>query len=104
MNLLETYPEILTVEQVANILNVSVGTVYGLHGLRKIRIGEGRGIIRILKTVLIDYINSRAQREVNVDASQKTQRHKEMGLPDLYTWKEVQALRLGYEGRSTKRG
>ena len=103
MNFLEIYPDILTVEDVAEILKVSVGTVYGLHGLVKIRIGEGRGIIRIRKSDLIDFINSRAQQEVNLDASKKTERYRKVGLPDLLTREEIQRIRVEHQTGSPGR-
>ena len=58
MNFLDKYPELLTVNQIAEILKVKVNMVYRLSGLVKIRIGKGRGLIRYRKIDLINYIKS----------------------------------------------
>jgi excisionase family DNA binding protein len=50
---------LLTVKQVAQRLNVSLGTVYDLCAKRKIphvRVGAGRGVIRIDEQALREYI------------------------------------------------
>jgi hypothetical protein len=91
-------PELLTVNQVAEILKVKANTVYGLHGLVRIRIGEGRGLIRYRKIDLINYIKSREEEEVNIDANQKKERYRKVGLSDMFSWKEIQAIRMEYKG------
>jgi hypothetical protein len=94
MNFLDTYPEILTVNQIAEILGVTVNTVYGMPDLAKIRIGKGRGVFRCKKTDLIDCIESRKE-EVNiVNANQKKERHGKMGVSTLLPWKELQKLQV----------
>jgi len=97
MDFLDKYPDLLTVSQIAEILNLKINTVYRLRDLVKIRIGQGRGLIRYRKIDLINYIRSREE-EVNFDANKKTERYRKVGLSDLFSWKEVQAIRLEYQG------
>lgn len=94
MNFLDTHPDILTVNQIADILKVKVNMVYRLTDLIKIRIGRGRGLIRYRKVDLINYIKSREEREVIVNANQKTERKRKVGISTLLSWKELQKLRL----------
>jgi hypothetical protein len=101
---LDENPELLTVNQVAEILKVKANTVYGLHGLVRIRIGEGRGLIRYRKIDLINYIKSREEEEINLDAYQKTERQRKMGVSPLLSRKELQTLCLEYKGRGTEGG
>ena len=96
MNFLDTYPEILTVNQIAEILGITVNMVYGLSDLVKIRIGKGRGLIRYRKIDLINYIRSREE-EFNLDENKKTERYRKVGLSDMLSLKQVQALRLEYQ-------
>jgi hypothetical protein len=96
MNFLDKYPELLTVNQIAEILKVKINMVYALTGLVKIRIGNGRGLIRYRKIDLINYIKSREE-EVNFNANKKTERYRKVGLSDMFSWKEVQALRLEHQ-------
>jgi hypothetical protein len=96
MNFLDTYPEILTVDQIADILKVKVNMVYALTGLVKIRIGKGRGLIRYRKIDLINYIKSREE-EVNLDANKKKERYRKVGLSDMLSLKEVQAIWMEYQ-------
>lgn len=96
MNFLDKYPEILTVNQIAEILSVKINTVYSLSGLVKFRICKGRGRIRFRKDDLISYIKSREE-EVNFDANKKTERYRKVGLSDMLSLKEVQAIRMGYQ-------
>jgi len=104
MNFLDTYPEILTVSQLAEILDITVNMVYGLPDLVKIRIGKGRGLIRYRKSDLINYIKSKEE-EVNiVNENQKKERHRKMGVSTLLPRKELQELRMEYEGRGTEGG
>jgi len=49
MNSLDSYPELMTVKQVAEYLQESVSSVYRIKGLRRIRIGNGKGRFRIFK-------------------------------------------------------
>jgi len=96
MDFLDKYPDLLTVNQIAEILRVNVNMVYRLRDLIKIKIGQGRGLTRYRKIDLINYIRSREE-EVNVDANKKTERHRKVGLPDMFLWKEVQAIRLEHQ-------
>ena len=96
MNFLDKYPDILTVNQIAEILKIKVNMVYALTGLVKIRIGKGRGLIRYRKIDLIKYIKSREE-EVNLDANKKKERYRKVGLSDMLSLKQVQALRLEYQ-------
>jgi hypothetical protein len=96
MSFLDTYPELLTVEEIAEILKVKINMIYGLRGLVKIRIGKGRGLIRYRKIDLIKYLKSREE-EVNFDANKKTERYRKVGLSDMFSWKEIQAIRLEYQ-------
>ena len=96
MNFLDKYPDLLTVSQIAEILKVKVNMVYGLCGLVKIRIGKGRGLIRCKKNDLINYIESREE-EVYLNANKKTERYRKVGLSDMLSLKQVQALRLEYQ-------
>ena len=104
MSFLDTYPELLTVEEIAEILKVKINMIYGLRGLVKFRIGQGRGLIRCRKNDLIDYIKSREEKGGIVNENQKKERHWKMGLSTLLPWKELQKLRIQYEGRGTEGG
>jgi hypothetical protein len=98
MDFLDKYPDLLTVDQLAEILKLKPQTVYELNGLVRIRIGQGRGLIRYRKIDLINYIKSREEEEVNIDANQKTERYRKVGLSDMHSWKEIQAIRMEYKG------
>jgi hypothetical protein len=54
-------------------------------------------MIRFKKTDFIDYINSGIE-EVNLDANQKKERYRKVGLSDMFSWKEIQAIRMEYKG------
>jgi hypothetical protein len=97
MNFLDKYPDLLTVNQVAEILILKPQTIYGLRGLKRTRVGNGQGMIRFKKTDFIDYINS-GMEEVNLDANKKKERHWKVGLSDMFSWKEVQAIRMEHKG------
>jgi hypothetical protein len=96
MKFLDKYPDLLTVDQIAEILTVKVNMVYALTDLIKIRIGKGRGLIRYRKIDLINYIKSREEK-VNLDANKKKERYRKVGLSDMLSLKQVQALRLEYQ-------
>ena len=56
--MLKDYPDVLTVKQVAEILNIGINAAYGLineHTIGSHRIGKS---IRVPKSCLTDYINS----------------------------------------------
>ena len=94
MIFLDTYPELLTVNQIAEILKVKANMVYGMCGLIKIRIGKGRGLIRYRKNDLINYIKSREEEAIDINENQKKERHWKVGISTLLPWKELQKLRL----------
>jgi hypothetical protein len=98
MNFLDKYPDLLTVNQIAEILNVNVNMVYRLPDLIKIRIGQGRGLTRCRKIDLINYLKSREDDGGIFNENKKKERHGKMGLSTLLPWKELQKLRLSYEG------
>jgi hypothetical protein len=94
MNFLDAYPDILTVNQLAEILRVKINMVYRLPGLIKIRIGQGRGLIRYRKIDLINYIKSREEEGLICNENQKKERNWKVGVSALLPWKELQKLRL----------
>ena len=98
MNFLDKYPDLLTVDQIAEILTLKPQTIYELHGLVRIRIGQGRGLIRYRKIDLINYIKSREEEEINLGANQKTERQRKVGVSPLLPWKELQTVRLEHKG------
>ena len=98
MNFLEKYPDILTVNHIAEILGMKPDTIYRMKGLERVRIGNGRGMIRYRKIDLESYIISRVEVEVNIDANQKKERYRKVGISDLLTWQEIQAIRMEYKG------
>lgn len=73
--MLKDYPDVLTVKQVAEILNIGINAAYGLINERTIgshRIGKS---IRVPKSCLIDYINS-ARFGVSTIAADKSNCHE----------------------------
>ena len=63
MNSLEQYPDLMTKEEVAEVLRCRPSMVNRLVGLRKTRIGNGRGKVLFRKQDVIEYINSKVERE-----------------------------------------
>jgi hypothetical protein len=93
---LEEYPDLMTKDEVAKVLRVQPSMVHRI-GLRKTRIGNGRGKIRYRKEDVIDYINSRVEeKEVIKSASKQKERYRKMGVSSLLPWKELQKARLGH--------
>jgi len=85
----------MTIREVADYLRVKPGSVYGIKGLRKVRIGEGRGFIRVFKKDFISFINS--FEEVgggNGDVRFKEERKRKVGLPSLLSWKELEKIHV----------
>ncbi|MFA6411285.1 MAG: helix-turn-helix domain-containing protein [Syntrophales bacterium] len=104
MNSLDSYPELMTVKQVAEYLQVSVSYVYRIKGLRTVRIGNRKGRFRIFKKDFIAYINACPEAdEGGKDDSFKKERKREMGLSPLLPWNYVQEVRLQNEGRGNPR-
>lgn len=100
---LDNYPDFMTAKEVAEILRIGVGTVYALKGLRRIRVGNGRGHVRISKRDLVSYINDSYEDQEDIgDVCQQEERHRKMGVPNLLPWKELQALHVEHSGRSTR--
>src|SRR4030043_1977230 len=100
MSSLEKYPDVMTKEEVAEVLRFKPSMVHRI-GLRKTRPGNGRGRIRYRKQDVIDYINSRVEREeVIKNAHQQKERNRKMGVSSLVSWEELQKARLGHAGGS----
>ena len=96
--LLDEYPELMTKEEVATVLRFKPSMVHRI-GLKKTRIGNGRGVIRYRREDVNEYINSRVEREeVMKGADQQKERHRKMGVSSLISWDELQKTRLGHTG------
>lgn len=102
MNFLADYPDVLTVDEVATILRLKPNTIYSLKGLRKTRIGNGRGMLRFRKVDVISYINAGVEEEGKGNADHETKRYRDVGISGLISWKEVQTIRVESEGRCTE--
>ncbi len=93
---LEEYPDLMTKEEVAEVLRRKPGMVPRTEGLRKTRIGNGRGNIRYRKQDVLEYIESRVEKEEVVKvASEQKERYRKMGVSSLPTWKEFQKALVG---------
>jgi hypothetical protein len=98
---LAEYPDLMTKEEVAQVLRFKPSMVHRI-GLRKTRPGNGRGRIRYRKEDVVEYINSRVEREgVIKNAGQQKERYRKMGVPSLLPWQELQKTRLGHSGGGT---
>ena len=96
--LLDEYPELMTKEEVAGVLRFKPSMVHRI-GLRKTRIGNGRGIIRYRKQEVVDYINPKVEREeVMKGADKQKERYRKMGVSSLLPWEELQKARPGHTG------
>lgn len=99
MNSLEQYPDLMTKEEAAEVLRCRPSMVSRFVGLCKTRIGNGRGKIRYRKQDVIEYINSKVEREeVIKNASQQKERYRSMGVPSLLSWEELQKARVEHTG------
>ena len=95
---LDEYPDLMTKEEVAEVLRCKPSMVHRI-GLTKTRIGNGRGMILYRKQDVIDYINSKVEREeVMKVAGESKERHRKMGVSSLVSWEELQKTCLGYAG------
>jgi hypothetical protein len=95
---LEEYPVLMTKEEVGEVLRFKPSMVPRI-GLRKTRPGNGRGRVRYRKQDVIDYINSRVEREeVIKGASKQKERNRKMGISSLLPWEELQKARVGHTG------
>ncbi|MGA2463586.1 MAG: hypothetical protein ABSH06_04445 [Thermodesulfobacteriota bacterium] len=89
----------MTKEEVAEVLRVKPVTVPRLKGLKKTRVGNGRGRIFYRKQDVVDYINSKVEREEVIEiACKQEERHRKMGVSSLLSWEELQKARLGHAG------
>jgi hypothetical protein len=99
MNSLEQYPDLMTKEEVAEVLRCAPSMVNRFVGLRKTRIGNGRGKVRFRKQDVIEYISSKVEREEAIKVvGESKERHKKMGISSLLPWEELQKARLGDTG------
>ena len=101
MSSLEKYSDLMTKEQVSDALQgiIKPGTVPRLKGLRKTLVGNGRKNFLYRKQDVIDYINSRVEREeVIKDASNEKKRHRKMGISSLLSCEQLQKARVGNPG------
>jgi hypothetical protein len=94
-NWLEEYPDLMTKEEVAGVLRCKPSMVHRI-GLKKTRIGNGRGKILYRKQDVKEYIDSKVERkEVIGSADKQKERHRKMGVSSLLPWGELQKARLG---------
>ena len=97
-NWLDKYPDLMTKEEVAEVLRFKPSMVHRI-GLRKTRIGNGRGKVLFRKQDVIDYINSKVEREeVIKSADKQKERYRKMGVSPLVSWEELQKARVGDTG------
>lgn len=97
----EEYPDLMTPREVAEVLRCRPSMVHRLIGLRKTRIGNGRGKVLYRKQDVTEYINSKVEtEEVIKSAVQQKERHRKMGVSSLLSWEELQKARLGHAGGS----
>ena len=98
MNSLEQYRDLMTKEEVAEVLRCKPSMVPRI-GLKKTRIGNGRGRIRYRKQDVIDYINSKVEREEVIrGACESKERYRKMGVSSLVSWEELQKTRMEHTG------
>jgi 23S rRNA pseudoU1915 N3-methylase RlmH len=99
-NRLEEYPDLMTKEEVAKYLRrFRPSMVPRLIGLKKARIGNGRGKVLYRKEDVREYVNSKVEREeVIKSADQQKERYRKMGVSSLISREELQKARLGYAG------
>jgi hypothetical protein len=95
---LDKYSDPMSKAEVAEVLRCKPGTVPRITGLKKTFLLNGRKGFGYRKQDVIDYINSRVEREEVIrDASNEKERHRKMGIPSLLSWDELQKARLGYQ-------
>lgn len=93
---LDEYPDLMTKEEVAEVLRCKPSMVPRLKGLKKTRIGNGRGKIRYRKEDVKEYIDSKVEREEVIEvASKQEERHRKVGISSLPPWKEFQKTLVG---------
>jgi len=97
-NLLDECAALMKKEEVAKILKIRVSMVHRI-GLKKTRIGNGRGVIRYRKEDVNEYISSRVEREeVMKGAGQQKEGYRKMGVSSLLPWEELQKACVGDKG------
>ena len=95
-NWLDEYCDLMVKEEVAKVLRCKASMVPRFKGLKKTRIGNGRGKILYRKQDVVDYINSKVEKEEVIrSANQQKERYRKMGVSSLLPWKELQKARLG---------
>ena len=93
------YPELMTKEEVARILRCRPSMVPRFVGLKKTRIGNGRGKIVYRKQDVKEYIDSKVERKGVIEsACESKERCRKMGVSSLLSWEELQKARLGNAG------
>lgn len=93
------YPDLMTKEEVAEVLRCKPSMVARFRGLRKTRIGNGRGRLLYRKEDVIDYKNSRVEgKEVIESACVSKERYRKMGVSSLVSWEELQKTRMEHTG------
>jgi hypothetical protein len=95
---LEKYPDLMTKEEVAEVLRFKPSMVHRI-GLKKTRIGNGRGRILYRKQDVKEYIDSKVEKEEVIEgAGKQKERYRKMGVSSLLPWEELQKARLGHAG------
>ncbi len=80
----DKYPDLMTKEEVAEVLRCAPSMVPRLNGLKKTRVGNGRGKILYQQEDLLNYISSKVEREeVTKGAGQQEERYRKMGISTL---------------------
>ena len=98
-NWLDEYPDLMAKEEVSKVLRCKPGMVHRLIGLRKTRIGNGRGKILYRKDHVKEYMDSKAEKEEVIKSAYKQEeRHRKMGVSPLVSWDELQKARVGDTG------
>jgi hypothetical protein len=98
-NWLDEYPDLMAKEEVSKVLRCKPSMVHRLIGLRKTRIGNGRGKILYRKDHVKEYVDSKAEKEEVIKSAYKQEeRHRKMGVSPLVSWEELQKARVGDTG------
>jgi hypothetical protein len=87
---LDKYPDLMTKEEVAEVLRLKPVTIPRLKGLKKDFVANGRKNFLYRKQDVIDYINSNIEKEVIDFASKQKKGYRKMGIPSLLPWEELQ--------------
>lgn len=91
---LDKSPDLTTKEEVAEVLRCAWSMVPRLKGLKKTRVGNGRGKIVYRKGDVLDYINSKVEKEeVIKSGSESKGRYRKMGISSVMSWEELQKAR-----------